>query len=95
MFVTSPAWSYILRPPGLISLHRSCRKQSHPSHKPHPVVLISVLWIVDRVAFFRERVSELRASALTQEQINELIQEYATPLGPNIWPQPPCPVVRV
>ena len=38
---------------------------------------------MDRVAFFRDRVKESRASALMQEQINELIQEYATSLGPQ------------
>ena len=41
-----------------------------------PVVLISYVYTVDRVAFFRDRINELRLPALTQEQIVALIQEY-------------------
>lgn len=45
------------------------------------------MWTVDRAAHFKEKVNELRADVLTQEQVEMLVDEYVSPLT-HAPPQP-------
>ena len=44
-------------------------------------------WTVDRASHFKEKVNELRADVLTQEQVQKVVDEYVSPLTQTHHPK--------